>query len=296
MKMLLRKNRGFTLVELLVVAAILGIVIGAVYSMYLTHMKNAYNQDEVVEVQQNLRIAMDTLSRDFKMAGLLAPLANNPLTSGVPLNNYSSSVKINSTSPGGRYARITQSGSTASGSSSFTANLAAAPALDGFAVGDTVRVIRPFDNSRPLTETLVVSALDNTTPSITISPSAPFGSSTIINAGDVIAKADGATAFDTITYSMVTNATNSDCPVGQSCLTRKVNTAPATIVASNLSSLRFSYLYDVDSESNTPTDPNKIRAIRITIAGATTKKTDSNWVPKSRQISSVVMIRNRRIH
>ncbi|MRR53543.1 MAG: prepilin-type N-terminal cleavage/methylation domain-containing protein [Deltaproteobacteria bacterium] len=297
MMTLLKKNRGFTLVELLVVAVILGIAIGAVYSIYITHMRNAYNQDEVVDVQQNLRIAMDTLSRDFKMAGLLDPLTTNPLASGLPLNNYSTSVTINATSPGGRFSRITQDSSTVSGSSSFTANVAFSPVLEGFAVGDTVRIIRPFDNSRPLTGTLVVSAVDTAAPSITISSAVPFSDSTIIKAGDVFAKSTGTGDFDTVTYTLVTNAGNSDCPVGQRCLARTVNgVSPATIIASNLSSLRFSYLYDVNSEDNNPSDPNKIRAIRVTITGVTTKKTDPNWVPKSRQISSVIKVRNRRIY
>jgi Tfp pilus assembly protein PilW len=283
---------------MLVVSAILGLAIGAVYSLYVAHMRNAYNQDEVVEVQQNLRIAMDTMSRDFKMAGLLDPLTTTPLASGLPLNNYSSSVTINATSPGGQFSRITQDGSTVTGSSSFTANVAYSPALEGFSVGDTIRIIRPFDNSRPLTgTTLTVSAMDAATPSMTIAPAAPFGSDTIIKAGDVIAKSSGAVTTDTVTYSLVTNATNGDCPAGQRCLARTVNgVAPATIIASNLSSLRFSYLYDVNSEDSNPSDPSKIRAIRITIAGVTTKKTDPNWVPKSRQISSVIKIRNRRIY
>ncbi|RQW88638.1 MAG: prepilin-type N-terminal cleavage/methylation domain-containing protein [Geobacter sp.] len=299
MKTFLRENRGFTLVEMLVVSVILGIVIGAVYSLYLTHMKNAYNQDEVVEVQQNLRIAIDTLSRDFKMAGMLAPLTNNPLSEGLPLtlHNYSSSVTLNSTSAGGRFARITQDSSTISGTSSFTANVAFSPVLDGFVIGDTVKIIRPFDNSRVLSGTLVVSALNTTPPSITITPSVPFPSSEIIKAGDIFAKSSPAVVSDTITYLMVTNATSSDCPVGQSCLARLVNNvAPATIIASNLSSLRFSYLYDIDSEDNNPSDPNKIRAVRVTITGVTTKRTDPNWVPKSRQLTSVVKIRNRRIY
>jgi len=70
-----RRTSGFTLVEILVVMTIFGVVIGAVYSLYLTHQKTAYVQEDVVDLQQNLRIAMDSITRDMRMAGMLVPIS-----------------------------------------------------------------------------------------------------------------------------------------------------------------------------------------------------------------------------
>lgn len=67
-----RKNQaGFTLVELLIVAALLGIVMTAVLGLVQVSQRQAYTTEEVVDVQQNLRVALEWMSRDLRMAGLV---------------------------------------------------------------------------------------------------------------------------------------------------------------------------------------------------------------------------------
>ena len=63
--------KGFTLIELMMVILMLALVIMSVYSLYSTSQRSAYTQDEIVEVQQNLRIAMDFITRDLWNAGML---------------------------------------------------------------------------------------------------------------------------------------------------------------------------------------------------------------------------------
>jgi len=71
---LLRKRsmldkRGVTLIELLIVLVISGIVIGGVYRVFISQTK-AYNvQDQVAEIQQDVRGAMEIMVRDIRMAG-----------------------------------------------------------------------------------------------------------------------------------------------------------------------------------------------------------------------------------
>jgi prepilin-type N-terminal cleavage/methylation domain-containing protein len=74
-----RAIRGFTLVEILVVLVIMGLVCAAVYTTFISTQRQAYTQDEVVEVQQNLRAALDYMMRDIRMAGFLTPPGQNPL-------------------------------------------------------------------------------------------------------------------------------------------------------------------------------------------------------------------------
>lgn len=60
---------GFTLVELMVAMAIGGIVMAAVMTAFLSQHRTYLAQDDVVEMQQNARVAMDMLVRDIRMAG-----------------------------------------------------------------------------------------------------------------------------------------------------------------------------------------------------------------------------------
>jgi len=62
-------ERGFTVVELMIAIAVGGIVMGAVMTSFLSQHRSYLAQDEVVEMQQNARVAMDMLTRDIRSAG-----------------------------------------------------------------------------------------------------------------------------------------------------------------------------------------------------------------------------------
>ena len=62
-------KKGFTLVELLIAMAISGIVAGAIFTAFQSQQKSYLVQEQVAEMQQNLRAAMDIMVRDIRMAG-----------------------------------------------------------------------------------------------------------------------------------------------------------------------------------------------------------------------------------
>jgi prepilin-type N-terminal cleavage/methylation domain-containing protein len=62
-------KRGVTLIELLVALVIGGIVVAGIYRVFIAQSKAYTVQDQVVEVQQNIRSAMEILLRDLRMAG-----------------------------------------------------------------------------------------------------------------------------------------------------------------------------------------------------------------------------------
>jgi prepilin-type N-terminal cleavage/methylation domain-containing protein len=62
-------SRGMTLIELLVVLVISTILIGGIYRLFASQSKVYTIQDQVVEVQQNTRAAMEILLRDLRMTG-----------------------------------------------------------------------------------------------------------------------------------------------------------------------------------------------------------------------------------
>lgn len=60
---------GFTLVELLIAMVVALIVSAAIYASYKVQQQSEKAQRQVTEIQQNLRAAMDMISREFKIAG-----------------------------------------------------------------------------------------------------------------------------------------------------------------------------------------------------------------------------------
>jgi len=62
-------EKGVTLIELLVVLVITGIMVGGAYKVFIAQTKAYTVQDQVAEVQQDVRGAMEIMARDIRMAG-----------------------------------------------------------------------------------------------------------------------------------------------------------------------------------------------------------------------------------
>ena len=65
------RQGGFTLVELIVVMAIMSIVMMAVMSLLIPAVRSTSVQTKVSDVQSNLRLAMNRMTKDLILAGLL---------------------------------------------------------------------------------------------------------------------------------------------------------------------------------------------------------------------------------
>lgn len=77
------KNQpGFSLLEMLISVAIAGIVMGAMYNLFITKQKVLGVQDQVAEMHQAARVAMDFMVREFRMIGYGMPNSSwDPCTS-----------------------------------------------------------------------------------------------------------------------------------------------------------------------------------------------------------------------
>lgn len=78
-------NRGMTLVELLLVMAILSVVMMAVVSLYVPTHQSTVTQTQITDVQENLRLALRTMTTDLMTAGFLAvthPIAFSDVSYG----------------------------------------------------------------------------------------------------------------------------------------------------------------------------------------------------------------------
>ena len=74
----LTDTRGFTMIELLLAAMVSIIVIGAAFGVYITQHKHLLVQEQISDMQQNLRAGMDELALKIRMAGYNLPTGLAP--------------------------------------------------------------------------------------------------------------------------------------------------------------------------------------------------------------------------
>ena len=62
-------DRGFTLVEVILAIAVTGIIVGAGFGILVASDKATRTSGQIVDAQQSVRLAMELLTRDIKLAG-----------------------------------------------------------------------------------------------------------------------------------------------------------------------------------------------------------------------------------
>lgn len=213
---MVKNHRGFSLVELLVVTVIMGLVIGAVYTLYLSTQKTAITSEEVVDVQQNLRFALDQMAKDIRMAGFLVVDGSDPLESE-PASLSEGNLIINTSAITPHFAQIV--GDESYDSSEDTFFVGSGDMVDLFDSGDEIIIIRAETEVVPggavglppvysVINTQIftgeISGKDRNAPSLTIDPLNPVGTVNTIDPGDVIVRA----STGTVTYELESEETN----------------------------------------------------------------------------------------
>lgn len=64
-----KKENGLTLIELLVALVVASVLVTGIYRHFVTQQHTYVVQEQVVDMQQNLRMAINQLSREIRMAG-----------------------------------------------------------------------------------------------------------------------------------------------------------------------------------------------------------------------------------
>jgi Tfp pilus assembly protein PilW len=301
---------GFTIVEFIIVLGLLAAVMGAAYSVYNLQYRVTHVEEEVVEVQQNLRVGMDGILKDLRAAGLLAPGGENPLdaTSNGTGMSASDRVTINTASASLVYARVDVDLTTnvvAGGDVTFTVD--SPDSLEFFSVGDVVRVMDSGEQDQPIDTAFTVSGIDTGVPSLTATAGAN-GTNIIFRRGNMIARIgdDVADPFpNTVLYCVgpydAAGTANdcapavTTCPAGQACLMRVVNGTPDddSVVATNMQGLEFRYIIEGSTaETDAPANLSVVRAVRVTLTGVTVETEALSGTAKTRELTSVVKLRN----
>jgi len=91
----LLNKTGVTLVELLIVLVIFGVVVAGIYRVFIAQTRAYTVQDQVVEVQQNIRSAMEILLRDLRTAGYDNDSVNSKIAITAPIVPADHSVTVN---------------------------------------------------------------------------------------------------------------------------------------------------------------------------------------------------------
>lgn len=296
-------DKGFTLVELIITMGILGLVTAAIFSVYNTQRKVTYIETDVADVQQNLRLAMQSMLKDLRMAGFVVPDGQDPIESAMDGTGPAASdlITINTAAANGAACRIDADLTVdiLSGAA-FTLAVSSERDLEGFAAGDSVRILSPGERAQPAETAYRVVSKNTAAQSITLSPQSD-GGVVELKRGFIIARTGQSlpdTFPNTVRYCLgpaAGCAPDVPCPAGN-CLMRIVNGEQSedSIVATNIGSLQFSYVLDGSAaETAAPADRSSIRDVRIIMSGETVETAPLSGAPKTREFAAISRIRNR---
>lgn len=293
-------KRGFTLVEMVVVMAILGIVMTAVMSLIIPTQRSATVQSSLTDVQGNLRIAMERTAKDFRNAGFMfntdpdagvtavAGYANDTTTQGetVTVDASAADIVINTRAVSGRFGRIQDFDPLNAG----TMQLVYAHQARYFSPGDYVAVGEPVTGGLLPADTIFsVLASDPATGEVQIGTAggAVLANNTAFagnSAGLILYLAPSTVVGDldrTITY----RHEDGDGDGLPDTLTRQIDGGQKQFLARNVTSAQFEINEDADGD---------ISKVIITLAGTTVAAGGNEIVgqAKTRTLSTVVSLRN----
>lgn len=314
---MLVNRRGFTLVELLVVVAIFGVVSTVVLDLYVNVVRTTTSSEEVVEIQQGMRIALDRMANDIQMAGFLVQSdeAAFPNASVLPVaivEARNNRITMETATAFSAFARIsnTETIETTETEKSFTVSNAAM--ADLFRKDNYVRIISPIDGCQ-----LTVSdcgARDGTAPLFQISEEPGATSLTLertsgaaeilVPAGSMIVRVPSPADNPPMTYPNTITYSLEPDPVGANSILSRNWGAGLSIndrtLATNITGLRFEYLMDDGTVAPSPTAAagtavavarlDNIVAVRIFLTGQTENATVGQ--NKTRELQTTVKIRN----
>lgn len=146
-----------SLVELLVVMAIFGVVVSAMYSLLIPVQQSTVAQTRVVDVQDNMRLVLDRMSKDLRMAGLL--ISGQPLR-GDAANSppAATSFTIRTRSVQGVCARVAEIAASPGSYQVFPAEMSAE-----FVSGGPVRIYDALNPNNSASGTVTINQMGTPT-------------------------------------------------------------------------------------------------------------------------------------
>jgi len=252
----IKSDKGMTLVEVLVVAAILGVVVMAVMSLFIPTVQNTAVQTEVSDVQSNLRLAIDRMTDDLLTAGFLMDGAD-PI-----INNDATGFTIQTRLVGSGFGRT----AAASGDK---ITLAQEAMLTNFPQGSSLRLFNPSDPTTGSSQIYEVKNVDADDSELTIEPTITSLSSESLV---VVSVAPGTPLTQTIRYQLEDGA-----------LSRTINNSQKQFLARGIDDVSFDYWPSA----------SEVRRVDINLTGATEERiVNGTPTQKTRELRTTVTLRN----
>ena len=260
-----RENKGLSLIELLIALVLSGILTAALYRTFINQQKIYTVEEEVVDMQQNMRFAIDRMAREIRMAGyggnILAAFGNiNTFTEIITpvngINNESITIIM-----ADEVARLSQNAAT--GTNQLELN------VDGSFDTDKKKYLCLNGQNNYLVQSVNGNSVTLTTPLL---------EDHLIN--------DPVSLVKAITFKISPNTTD---------LVRDENTGEGSqVVAENIENLQLKYTLLSGNVVDSPGNPSHIRSVSVTL-NARTKMTDPQYPGdgyRRQTINSTTELRN----
>jgi prepilin-type N-terminal cleavage/methylation domain-containing protein len=278
-----RKSQGLTLIELLVAMAISVILTAAIYRTFIGQHRTYTVQEQVVDMRQNVRVAINRMMREIRMAGFGDVSSVLPITTiDGTFNNIINPSNDKDNIKGQYDDQITIIGAFEKVSTLATDHTAATNIIQLLDLPkDTFDLINRKYICIGGLESYRVTNIDETGKRITLNGN-------LVNSHKV-----GTPVFKikAITYKL-------SLQNGIRVLEREDNTdgGGGQDIAENIEDLQFRYTLEDGSESDSPADPSKIRLVRVTV-NARTSMSDPDFKDgaggfRRRTIVSNIFVRN----
>lgn len=263
----LSNAKGFTVVELLISSLISVIVLGAALGVFLAQNKHLIVQDQISDMQHNLRAGMDEISSKIRMCGYDVPKGvdcltaynTNPDTIEVIYDtDILEGVEINWPMP------------------STSAELRCSGDISGLHDGDWAFVYDPTADTGQFFEvtSVQVAAIHIQHNTMPLDRIYPVGSQVM--------------RMNKMKY-YVDNTTDPDHP---RLMIKKVGEAPQ-IYADNITDLQLEYVLSSGAIVNVPPTPGMVREVRIRLIARTDKADDVGaYGYRTRNLETTVKVRN----
>jgi len=261
-----KKSKGVTLIELLIALVISSILIAGIYRTFIHQQKTYATQEQVADMQQNVRVAINRMIREIRMVGFGGKNENTKgdndiITAFVTVNGFANIINpVNDTIVDG----INHDQITVIGAFRQIGILAAAANA-----GDNTININYIGNTKFDTDKKKYMCIngrynyevDPTKPPITLAKTAVNPSGTLNEshvAGELVF------LVEAITYGLEKD------PNGTPVLFRDSNTGGGNQdVAEYVEDLQFRYVLADNTEVDLPGNPKDVRGVRITIQART---------------------------
>jgi prepilin-type N-terminal cleavage/methylation domain-containing protein len=280
--------KGMTLVELLVVMAMLSVVMMAVISLYIPVVRSTAAQTQVSDIQSNLRLALKTMTRDLLTAGFL--VSNDPIAFPDADPNYtddnltnrgtnnSQDFIIRTRVVGDGFARIFNSAVLGS---TVELTVTDEEMVDSFPDNSVVRLFESIAGTE-----IIASSGSNADRAYTVSSSDRATKKIVINRGNL------PIPNVILPETIMLRVKNSSQPALQTIryffedgsLKRDIN-GTVQILARNLSSVTFDYFPTISTE--------RVKRVDIRLTGKTKAVgNDAISAVKTRSVETSVKLRN----